>query len=125
MADEKLVVLKFQGDVERGFQIALEITLESELKAEVPGELPSPADLMQCYQRWQTTYRDLGQTLRILKPKRAVLNSIKQRKQNCRDSAQALEQALNQWLKAEKFLPIREAWLKQVFSLKSDCLRFG
>ena len=114
LTHQKLAVLKLQGDLERGFQVSFELRVDSRLEVEVPGELPASAMLLQAYQDWQTAYRDLGQTARTLKPKRATLSNIKQRKQSCFNAAQSLRQALNQWLKAERFIPIREAWLRQV-----------
>lgn len=120
MTVRKLAVLKFQGDVERGFQVALEIRWGANQTEHHPvekiGELPPPTDLMQAYQNWQTTYRSLGRASRVLKPKRIELTSFKQRKEACSAAGRALRQDLNQWLRAESFLPIRETWLKHIAS---------
>lgn len=112
----KLIVLKLDGDFDRGFRATLEIGSEGDRpETEVIGKLPPAIELVESYKNWRSIYYNLGKTTRIIKPKTAkVDNSLKKRREECRILAKELSDRLNTWLKSESFLPIREKWLEKV-----------
>ncbi len=112
----KLIVLKLDGDLDRGFRVTLEIGSEGDRpETEITGKLPPATELALQYSYWQSTYRRLGKASRQIKAKCARIGgSLKQQKQECYTQALELSDRLNTWLKAESFLPIREKWLEKV-----------
>lgn len=112
----KLIVIKLDGDVDRGFRVMLEIGSETERPGtEMIGNLPPAPEIAELYRSWQLTYRSLGQATRVLKAKGVkIFGSLKQLKQECRDQAEKLRDRFNTWLKDESFLPLREKWLEKV-----------
>ncbi|MBW4681567.1 MAG: ABC transporter substrate-binding protein [Microcoleus vaginatus WJT46-NPBG5] len=114
----KLVVLKLDGDFDRGFRVKLEIGEEG-LAASmgVRGELPPAPELAAQHESWQLTYRRLGNPVRIkAKPGQITNVSSLELKENCHRLSQQLVYNLNTWLRAESFLRIRESLLKQLTS---------
>ncbi|PSB41691.1 transmembrane sensor domain-containing protein [Cyanosarcina cf. burmensis CCALA 770] len=112
----KLVVLKLDGDFDRGFRVTLEIGSEGDRpETEMTGNLPPATEVAICYNIWQSTYRSLGKATRQIKTKRAKIDgSLKKQKQECYTQAVELSDRLNTWLKAESFLSLREKWLEKV-----------
>jgi CHASE2 domain-containing sensor protein len=112
----KLVVLKLDGDFDRGFRAMLEIGLDDERpEVETGGDLPPATDLAEHYNGWQSTYRSLGEATRILKAKGIKIDgSLKTRQQECRTQAFEFRDRFNSWLKSESFFSIREKWLQKV-----------
>lgn len=119
----KLVVLKLsEGSVEHGYLVSLQIGEESRDHgghrlvyhpfAEVSGRLPPNPDIFSLYTQWQSAYRRLGLRSRLHAPKVQVTNVSFL--QDCEQAAQAIGHALNDWLRAESFRPIREKWLEQL-----------
>jgi len=112
----KLIVLKLDGDFNQGFRVTLEIGLEGDRpEVELIGNLPPATYLIQEYGDWQSIYRSLGKRSRIIeviKTRRDV--PLKERIQECRTQAFKLRDRLNNWLKSESFLSIREKWLEKV-----------
>lgn len=114
----KLVVLKLDGDLEQGVRVRLEIGLEGDRPfTEITSHLPPAPDLVTALNQWQSTYRRLGQSVRI-KAKQIIYDgSISQRREDCRKSAAFLRSRLNNWLLSESFRPVREKWLQRLMPL--------
>jgi CHASE2 domain-containing sensor protein len=112
----KLIVLKLDGDFNQGFRVTLEISLEGERpEVEIIGNLPPAIYLTQQYDNWQSIYRSLGKTSRIIKVREPKKDrSLKKGSQECRNQAFILRDRLNNWLKADSFLSIREKLLEKV-----------
>jgi WD40 repeat protein len=111
----KLVVLKLDGDLSQAVRVTLEIGEEGERPSiEITGQLPRATDLVKAIDQWQSTYRSVGNSLRI-KPKKVVYSgSITQWREGCEHCAVELRKHLNNWLLSECFRPIREKWLQQL-----------
>lgn len=112
----KLVVLKLDGDFDRGFRATLEIGLDDERpEVETIGNLPPATDLAEHYNGWQSTYRSLGEHQRILKAIGIKIDgSLKTRQQECRTQAFEFRDRFNSWLRSESFFSIREKCLQKV-----------
>ena len=112
----KLVVLKLDGDLERGFRVALELGSEGKYpETEITGHLPPAAELVADYSNWQSTYRSLGSLDRAITAKKITYDgSIKKQREECRNLALGLGSRLSRWLSSESFRPIREKWLEKL-----------
>jgi CHASE2 domain-containing sensor protein len=112
----KLAVLKLDGDLERGFQVTLEIGIEGNRPdIEITSTLPAAPELMAAYQSWHSSYRGLGISYRAILAKKARIDgTLKNRKEECRKCAKELHWYFNTWLKSSSFLTIREKWLEQL-----------
>ncbi|OUL30742.1 CHASE2 domain-containing protein [Nostoc sp. 106C] len=119
----KLVVLKLDGDfAQQGFRVTLEIGDEgARPSTAITGLLPPAPELVTYYELWQSSYRSLMVSARIKLEKVIYDGSVDKGLETCSDSAQALRDRLNTWLKSESFRPIREQWLKQL--MPSDEVR--
>ncbi|WP_254173191.1 CHAT domain-containing protein [Planktothrix pseudagardhii] len=109
----KIVILEIaEGNWEQGFPVRLRIGTEGErfLADFPPGQLPGSADVLQFYQLWQSSYRQLPSPLRLEASKNQVTNSSEILDQ-CREAAQKLEESLNDWLNSETFRPLKERLL--------------
>lgn len=131
----KLVVLRLDCDGEEsGFRAILTIGEEDNHTyrrgrrsppIEIPGFLPpNPGLFAQLQQHWQEKYRNLvAPPYRALRPKTVtVTGSLKQRVQDCKESADELSQRFNNWLKSEQFAPIREQLLGDLS--RDETIRF-
>lgn len=110
----KLVILKLGGgNFEQGFPVTLQIGEEgSSPDAQLTGQLPPAPQLPECYREWRSTYRSLGLSVRLDKPKKQTTQvSITQ---PCTDAAKLLKDSLNEWLNSETFRPVKEALLKKL-----------
>ncbi len=64
----KLLILKLDGDLENGVQVTLEIGQEEERPfREVVGHLPKAPKLAMAVDKWQSNYRNLGNSSRAIK----------------------------------------------------------
>ena len=117
---QKLVVIKLEGCFEQGFQVTLEIGAEgSRPDVEITGQLPPAAILLTHLTNWQSNYYRLKLSTRVITDVEiAVDNTIPKQ---CSDSARQLSDRLNNWLRTQSFLPIREKWLETLN--KSDQVR--
>ncbi|GBE91187.1 CHASE2 domain-containing protein [Nostoc cycadae] len=110
----KLVVLKF-GDASfnQGFAVTLQIGEESDRPTtEITGRLPPCPEMPLYYTRWQSSYRQIGNSYRLDAEKIQVTNvSITQ---SCQDLAHVLQARFNTWLRTEEFRPLREKWLEKL-----------
>lgn len=110
----KLVILKLGGgNFEQGFPVTLQIGEEgSRPSAELTGQLPPAPKLPECYREWRSTYRNLGLSVRLEKPKKQTTQvSVTQ---PCTDAAKLLKEGLNDWLNSEDFRPVKEGLLKKL-----------
>ncbi|MGQ4649535.1 CHASE2 domain-containing protein [Lyngbya aestuarii] len=120
----KLISLKLDGDFNQGFRVTLEIGSESDTdnaayavhpETEIKGWLPPATELTQQYYGWQSTYRSLGKSSRIIKPKAIKIDgSLQKNQQECHNRANELCDRFNTWLRADSFFSIREKWLEKV-----------
>ncbi|MUG94136.1 CHAT domain-containing protein [Scytonema sp. UIC 10036] len=113
---KKLIVLKLDGDLENGVQVTLEISQENERPfRELTGHLPKAPKLALAVHKWQSTYRNLGTSNRAVKAvKVTYVSSATNEVEKCNDAAQKLKKSLNNWLLADPFRLVREAWIKYV-----------
>ena len=112
----KLVVLRLDGDFNQGFRAMLEIGPEGDRpETEMTGKLPPAPELAALYSDWQTIYRSLGKSTRIIKLKEVEIDRpFNKRIEECRTLADELRDRLNTWLRTESFFSIRETWLEEV-----------
>lgn len=104
----KLVVLKLDGNLEtNGLQVSLEIASEGRRpEIEIAAQLPPAPDLIDCLNRWQENYRNVGAPYRI-KPKKITYDgSVNKRIQECQQAAKELGNQLSAWLDSDQFRPI-------------------
>jgi CHASE2 domain-containing sensor protein len=101
----KLVILKFDGDLEnQGFRVTLEIGLENARPdIEISGILPPYPDLVLSLHQWRLNYRNLGISNRI-KPQEIIYDGLIQNNfYQCREFANQLSECLSIWLNSEGF----------------------
>ncbi len=116
----KLVVLKLNGEYDKGFALTLEIGYEGKYsETEITGSLPPATELVKQYQNWQLIYRRLEYSFR-LKHKLDDFFRVKQNQKNtprkihidrhiqhqtqkCCDESEKLKEQLNQWLDSRGF----------------------
>ncbi|MBE9114680.1 CHAT domain-containing protein [Lusitaniella coriacea LEGE 07157] len=116
---DKLVILDFDGDLQQGVTVTLEISVEEGNRAiaqtRLKGKLPPYPQLIELYQNWQSLYYHLGGVFRIEERFKAVTySSEKALIQDCNKAAKILSEQLNEWLKKESFRPIREKLLEKI-----------
>ena len=100
----KRVSLRFDGTLEEGFQVALEIGEDQLLSfADVAGTLPSAPDLAVCLDDWQQHYRQLSMPTRIALQQITIRQGSAAHLQACRQLAEDLQQRFNTWLESPSF----------------------
>ena len=105
--NEKLVVLKFNGDIQHGCQLRLEIGSDgARPSTELLGELPPDPELERRLSQWQQIYRrlDTSSVNSRIHPQQIVYNGSVNRIENCRKSALQLQQQMTYWLESSSFL---------------------
>ncbi len=107
--DEKLVVLKFNGDLQQGLQVMLEIGRDgARPSTELVGALPANPELVQHLLQWQQIYCSLNSdTLSVnnrIEPRQIVYGGSVNRLNECRQSALQLQQQMTHWLESSSFL---------------------
>ncbi len=112
----KRAVLRFDGTLEQGFRVTLEISdIGAPVFTEVSGGLPAAVLLSAELKHWQKSYRaSLGQsriTLEAISLQTGALSQI----EACKTSAKKIQSLLKQWLSAPEFQPI-EGRLRDVLS---------
>lgn len=105
----KLVVLKFNGDLQQGLQVMLEIGNDgARPSTELVGALPPNPELGQYLLQWQQIYRSLNSdTLSVnsrIDPRQIVYGGSVNRIKDCRKSALQLQQQMTHWLESSSFL---------------------
>ncbi|MEM7713223.1 MAG: CHAT domain-containing protein [Cyanobacteria bacterium P01_A01_bin.68] len=109
---KKLVVLKLDGDFNRGFGVSLEIG-EDGKRADVELSdnqlrLPSIPNLPNIYQEWYRSYRSLdGHRIKV---KKGQVSNVKftSLRENCQTKADNIKLIFTNWLKADSFRRIKE-----------------
>ena len=110
----KLVVLKLDGDSVKGVRVTLEIGAEgARATTEVRGNLPPNLELVAHYERWQSTYRSLGD-FRIIPIGISIGGERTLQLDKCRCLGSQLSKHLNSWLNSPSFRPLKEKLLKQL-----------
>jgi uncharacterized protein YjbI with pentapeptide repeats len=122
---DKLVLLKFQGDLNSGFTITLQLSLEGENPfAECTGELPPASELILLYSQWQSAYyRSLESDSRLDIPDTQITNVSRHNfLKECDELAERFKRNLNNWLdNSENFRLVKEKLLEQLHP--SDIIR--
>jgi CHASE2 domain-containing sensor protein len=100
----KLVILKFNGNFESGFQVNLEIGQEGKsFDRGGIGYLPPAPELNQCLRQWQKHYNQLGNNYRI-KPQQIIYDGFPlYPKQQLARWTQKLQYELQIWLNCSSF----------------------
>lgn len=121
----KIVFLKFQGDLNTGFTVILQIALEGANPfVESTAKLSPAPDLILLYSQWQSAYyRSLQASVRLDIPDTQITNFSRHNfLQECDELAQRLKVYLNNWLdNCETFRPVKEKLLEQL--TPSDLIR--
>jgi len=105
----KFAILDLDGDLQQqGFRATLEISSNTARHLrKVKGNLPPAPELasyLHCH--WLEKYRNLGSPARLEGQKIIRKGSINQRREECKQSAQALRDRLIAWLASESFRDI-------------------
>jgi CHASE2 domain-containing sensor protein len=104
--DGKLVVLKFSGDFQQGFQVLLEIGSERDRPSiELVGALPPNPELAQHLWQWRQLYRSLsmGSAHSRIQPQEIIYGGSVNRLEDCRHSAIELQRLMMHWLESASF----------------------
>ncbi|MDZ8023120.1 MAG: CHAT domain-containing protein [Nostoc sp. DedQUE11] len=110
----KLLVLKLDGDLEKGVRVTLRVEEEDNRPStEITGYLPLNPNLATAIDQWRSTYRSLQNSTRIKAGKITYDTSIAEWISNCKKSDSELRKHLNQWLLSDSFRPIRDQCLLQ------------
>lgn len=100
----KRAVLRFDGNLEQGFRVAVEIGEEGHLPfTEAIGHLPPASELVQCLNQWQTSYRELSGNTRISLQKITIQMGAVAQTEVCRQLAKELQQHFKAWLESSTF----------------------
>ena len=122
LAMPKLVVLKLDDNLIKGVRVTLEIGAEGERPAvEIQAFLPPKPEIAENYERWQSTYRSLGD-FRIKPIEISIRGSRAEQLAKCRLLKEQLSQQINSWLNSEPFRELKETLLEQL--MPSDTIRF-
>ncbi|MGB0563766.1 MAG: CHAT domain-containing protein, partial [Spirulinaceae cyanobacterium] len=116
------VLLDFDGDLQTGLYITLEIRLEIRADgaqgttiARTKGRLPAAAQLITQYQQWRSCYGLLWGTYRLGEPDNAVFQgSPDELLAQLFVAGDTLVASLNQWLRHEDFRRVREKLLEKL-----------
>ncbi len=124
--DEKLVILTFNGVLQDGFQVILEIGSDSARSSLVSkGKLQANPELAECLSQWQQTYRSSDrETLSVnsrIKPIQVFYGGSVNRIAGCRESALQLQQQMKAWLESSSFRLIDQR-LREALN-KNDSIR--
>ncbi|MEG4218363.1 CHASE2 domain-containing protein [Microcoleus sp. Pol14C6] len=118
----KLVVLKLDDNLIKGVRVSLEIGAEGDRPAvEIQAFLPPKPEIAEHYDRWQSTYRSLGD-FRIKPIEISIMGSRAEQLAKCHLLREQLSQQINSWLNSEPFRELKETLLEQL--MPSDTIRF-
>jgi CHASE2 domain-containing sensor protein len=104
--NEYLVVLKFIGDFQQGFQVMLEIGGEGDRPSiELLGALPPHPELVDHLVQWRQLYRSLSVSnlSSRIQPQEIIYGGSVNRLEDCRKSAAKLQHLMLQWLDSPSF----------------------
>ena len=119
MAENRVAVLKLEGDIEKGVSVILEVATETPFSPiGFPGlakraTLPPNPTLAASLDQWQQSYQDLTQpsrSTRAITPHTAKTSgSLNPLVPICRAASKQLEQQFEAWLQTESFLVLEGA----------------
>ncbi len=113
----RVVIIKFDGEFEGGFNVSLQMGLEGQsFDVEVSGRLPSAPQLLKSLEAWQTRYRGLNFNKRI-KPKEILYDGSANTWYQLKLLGKRLEQEFKQWLETTNFRNI-ELKLRDILEIK-------
>ncbi|MEC4892253.1 MAG: CHAT domain-containing protein [Oscillatoria sp. PMC 1051.18] len=119
----KLVILDLDGDLQQGAKVTLEIREEdnfSLIQSRAKGRLPPAPEIIVQYQHWQSFYRNLSLLFRLEERTQTIISGKQTEVINaCRQAAQNLADAFNNWLLADSFRLIREKLLEKLQTSES------
>lgn len=99
----KLVILKFDGNLQQGFRVLLEIGDEGDRPSiELAGALPPSPELASYLLQWRSHYRSLRVSSRI-QPQQIIYGGSVNRLEECWHAATELHQQMTQWLESPSF----------------------
>ncbi|MBD2459754.1 CHAT domain-containing protein [Oscillatoria sp. FACHB-1407] len=119
-----LVILDFDGDLQQGVVVTLEIRLDdvlsdgslrSVVQVRTKGKLPPNPTLDQHYQQWRSLYNNLSLLFRLGdRPNPVPSGSKANVMAACRQAATNLVTDFNQWLAVDSLRAIREQFLEKL-----------
>ncbi|NEO83305.1 MAG: CHAT domain-containing protein [Spirulina sp. SIO3F2] len=124
------VLLDFDGDLQAGLFITLEIRIasqeldgaESETITRAKGQLPAADRLIADYQHWRSLYETLWGIGRLGEPKQAIIQgNADELLSQFIVAGEVLTQSLNQWLRNEGFRGVREKLLEKLQPNQEIC----
>ncbi|MCC0178946.1 CHASE2 domain-containing protein [Waterburya agarophytonicola K14] len=102
----KLVILKFNGNFQLGFQVSLEIGQEGKsAERGFAGILPPAPGLNECLRLWQQQYSKLDNHSRI-KPQQIIYDGSIDPQEELATTAKKLQKRLQQWLNSPSFYSV-------------------
>jgi CHASE2 domain-containing sensor protein len=127
---EKLIILKLIGDIKvHGFEVIVEVIEPNGQESRGEGQLPPCPIVDDKYREWQLA---LGQLSRIKNPKNTIsknvslvdkiqhiIESRQEAKKRYQDAENSLIEMMNNWLRSESFMPVREILDNQVSYLET------
>jgi len=112
---DKVIELKFNGNLNNGFQVNLTIANEGESRQlELSGNLPPAPDLQKIYSLWQSNYRSIDSISRITVNQVTYNNSTKDYTNLCLKYLTQLKEELNKWLNSPGFQSLSQKILEKV-----------
>lgn len=112
---QQRVLLDLDGDLHQGAAVALEIRAAGETLARTRGRLPPQGELSQAYQTWRSRYQQLWFPFRLGEPaEQPRYSAPRDLAAALNTAATDLSRALNAWLRAEDFRPVREKLLEKL-----------
>ena len=102
----KLVILKFNGNFQTGFQVSLDIGQEGKpVDRGFAGILPPAPELIAALTLWQQKYSRLGSNNRI-KPKQVIFDGSIDPQKQLVAAAKKLQDLLQNWLNSPSFYEV-------------------
>ena len=103
---KKLVILKFDGNFESGFQVNLEVANDGERAYRTAtAKLPENSSIPQLLNNWQEIYCNRYGLFRVKSLKSRTVE-IKSLNQDCEQQSRNLLDSFNRWLNPSDFIPI-------------------
>lgn len=119
------VLLDFDGDLQAGLYITLEIRSagpEGTSVTRTKGQLPPADRLIADYQQWRSLYEALGNLYRLGEPHQAVFQGTPEElSRQFALARETLAHSLNQWLRSEGFRAVREKLLEKLQPSQKIC----
>ncbi len=107
-ASNKRAVLRFDGSLEEGFRVVLEILSDRQLISEAVGLLPAAPALITALEQWRRSYRQGLKQARISLESVTVETGSLCQLETCRDLSKVLASLLKKWLSHRGFQEIEQ-----------------